>query len=207
MSLCLFVCLYVCLSVCVVCLSPLFECEHCLGIGAMSWFDGTLPNYVTRAMHSARIIEQDCCICNTVCAQSIPCGLQWESRHSPVGKHGSTSHMWVVRPSGIPLWYSHRSTALFFKRAVVAFPCGSHRSTAPFQGGLLFVSTRDVSQAVYQPPSCLPAGGVGGHACPRSWLTVLIWFMVRCNILWQNILYYVCVYNLCVLLLPMQPCV
>ena len=66
-------------------------------------------------MHSGRIIKQDCCGCNTVCAQSIPCGLQWESRHSPVDKHGSTSHLWVVCPSGIPLWYSHRSTALFFK--------------------------------------------------------------------------------------------
>ena len=53
-------------------------------------------------------------------------------------------------------------------RAVVAFPCGSHRSTAPLSGGLLYVSTRGVSQAVYQPPSCPPTGGVGGHACQRS---------------------------------------
>ena len=40
----------------------------------------------------------------------------------------------------------------------------------PFQGRLLFVSTRGVSQAVYQPPSCPPAGGMGEHACPLSWL-------------------------------------
>ena len=167
MSLCLFVCLFV--SLCCLSLSPLFECEHCLGIGAMWWH--TLPNNVSRAMHSGHIIEQDCCGYSTVCAQSIPCRLQWESRHSPVDKQGSTSHLWVVRPSGIPLWYSHRSTALFFKtEGCCCVPLWKSQEHSPPERGLLYVSTRGVSQAVYQPPSCPPTGGVGGHACQQSWL-------------------------------------
>ena len=79
---------------------------------------------------------------------------------SPMCKHWSTSHLLVVGPSCILLWWS--------QEAVVVFPCEGHRSTAPLFRWLLFVSTRGMSEAVYQPPFCTTVGGVGGHACPRS---------------------------------------
>ena len=83
-----------------------------------------------------------------------------------------------------PRWYEREHNPLvgcwFLMRSPVvvtgAFPCGGHRSTAPYSGGcyMLYVCQhkRGVSQAVYQPPSCPPVVGVEGYACPRSWLTV-----------------------------------
>ena len=94
--------------------------------------------------------------------KSIPRRLQWESMHSPMCKHESTTHLWVVGPSCIPLrwsqenplWWSQEHSPPSLRGLLLYSPVEVTGAQPPSSGGLLFVSTRGVSQAVYQP---LPA--------------------------------------------------
>ena len=123
-------------------------------LAAIGWH--ILPNYVTRAMHSGALLSKIVADV-TVCAQKHPpaecsgsqcippcastgaqpicgllalCVLPCAGRRSiPCGGHRN-----------IPLWKSQEQS-----------PVEVTGAQPPSSGGLLFVSTRGVSQAVYQP--------------------------------------------------------
>ena len=57
-------------------------------------------------MHSGAMLSEIVADVTQSVLKSIPCRLQWESMHSLVCKHGSTTHLWVVGPLCIPLCWS-----------------------------------------------------------------------------------------------------
>ena len=102
------------------------------------------------------IIEQDCCRCNSLCSKASPADCSGSQCVPPCANTGAQPIRGLLALCAFPC-AGHRS-----------IPCGSHRSIPlwksqeqspvevtgaqpPSSGGLLFVSTRGVSQAVYQP--------------------------------------------------------
>ena len=102
------------------------------------------------------IVEQDCCGCNSLCSKAFPADCSGSQCIPPCANTGAQPICGLLALCAFPC-AGHRS-----------IPCGGHRSIPlwksqeqspvevtgaqpPSSGGLLFVSTRGVSQAVYQP--------------------------------------------------------
>ena len=115
-------------------------------------------------MHSGAMSSKIVAYVTQSVLKSIPHRLQRESMHSPMCKHGSTTHLWVVGPSCIPLWWSQEHSPPPSLRGLLLYSPVEVTGAQPPSSGLLFVSTRGVSQAVYQPlPVYLLAVWEGMH--------------------------------------------